>query len=423
MLTLTHSTLSDVGKVRKANEDNAGMIERADGAKIFVVCDGMGGHVGGATASKIAVMGILQFLESRDLSNCESAISDALVFANQQVYANSLHNPDLSGMGTTCVLMVIKDDECYLGHVGDSRIYLHTDRELHRLTKDHSYVQQLVDMGEISDDQAESHPRKNQIMRALGIAADVKPELGARKLSPKNGDRILMCTDGLNGMINDKQIAAILLQNSSREQCAQQLIKAALENGGKDNVTVTLIDIENSPHEQSVFLSRNPAGVEMKSRTAFYQPIQKTFWKKHQLLLIIAGSILGATVLGVSAYITFRSFNTPHIEVQQKPATPEAQSTSEVPKVEAPTDSIAVAEKKASSEDKSKSIYVELKPKKGESFDKFFARITMEAGCKAGEAEKLDFKIENKIDSLKPVIDVNRTYKMKKCTSSKAQQK
>ncbi len=415
-MTLTHSTLSDVGKVRKANEDNAGMIERADGANIFVVCDGMGGHVGGATASKIAVTGILQFLESRDLSNCESAISEALVFANQQVYANSLHNPDLHGMGTTCVLMIIKDDECYFGHVGDSRIYLHTDRELHRLTKDHSYVQQLVDMGEISDDQAESHPRKNQIMRALGIAADVQPELGARKLSPKNGDRILMCTDGLNGMINDKQIASILLQNSIREQCVQQLIKAALEHGGKDNVTATLIDIENSPHEQSVFLSRNPAGVEMKSRTAFYQPVQKTFWKKYQLPLIIAGAMLGAAILGVSAYITFKSFNTPQIEVQRKPVTPEAPPATDPPKAEAPVDSTDGPNKKASSEDRTNSIEVKLEPKEGESFDKFFARISNEAGCKMGAAEKIEFKRYNGLDLDNPVIKLNQTYKMKRCS-------
>jgi serine/threonine protein phosphatase PrpC len=418
MLTLTHTTLSDVGKVRKANEDNAGMIERTDGAKIFVVCDGMGGHVGGATASKIAVTGILQFLENRDLSNCETAISEALIFANQQVYANALNNPDLHGMGTTCVLMVIKDDECYFGHVGDSRIYLHTERELHRLTKDHSYVQQLVDMGEITDDQAESHPRKNQIMKALGIAADVQPELGARKLSPKTGDRILMCTDGLNGMINDKQIASILLQNMSREQCAQLLIKSALEHGGKDNVTATVIDIEDSPHEQSVFLSRNPVGVEMKSRTAFYQPTKKTFWKKYQVPLIIAGSVVGVAILVASAYVTINSISNSRVE--QHKASEKQDSKDKVivqsDTVKLPSDSSKV---KNSQPLKPVSVDVVLKPNKGESVDEFYSRLSKMAGCptSVGDKEKSFFKY-NQIDSKSPIIDESKSYKMRKCNDS-----
>jgi serine/threonine protein phosphatase PrpC len=417
MMTVTHTTLSDVGKVRKANEDNAGMIERPDGVLVFVVCDGMGGHVGGATASKIAVTCILQYLESRDLTNCENAISEAIIFANQQVYANALHNPDLKGMGTTCVLMVIKDDECYFGHVGDSRIYLHTDRELHRLTKDHSYVQQLVDMGEISDDEAESHPRKNQIMKALGIAADVQPELGARKLSPKKGDRILMCTDGLNGMINDKQIASLLLQNTEREQCAQFLIKSALEHGGKDNVTATVIDIEDSPHEQSVFLSRNPVGVEMKSRTAYYQPAKKTFWKKYQLPLIIAGSVVGVSILVASAYVTIQSISNSKIELQKAPA----KSDTIVNVVEqevTKNDSLDSEEVKNAKPQKPDSEYVSLKPNDGEGVEQFYSRISKEAGCQTSPATRSDFYKLNNLEDPKPSIDVNKSYKMKKCSDS-----
>lgn len=410
MLTITHSTLTDVGKVRKANEDNAGMIERPDGLKIFVVCDGMGGHVGGATASKIAVTCILQFLESRELSNCENAISEAIIFANQQVYANALHNPDLHGMGTTCVLVIVKDDECYFGHVGDSRIYLHSNRELHRLTKDHSYVQQLVDMGEISDDEAESHPRKNQIMRALGIAADVQPELGARKLSPMTGDRILMCTDGLNGMINDKQIASIMLQNTSREQCAQLLIKSALDHGGKDNVTATIIDIEDSPHEQSVFLSRNPVGVEMKSRTAFYQPTKKTFWKKYQLPLIIAGSVVGVAILVASAYVTMNSLSNSRVELNKAPAKAETPVADTI-ELYHPEDTL---NKKTiqSVTQKPVSEYIELKPTEGESVEEFYGRLVRMSGCPKERKDWLTFSDANK------TIDLNKSYKMKKCSDS-----
>ena len=153
-------SITNVGKVRKANEDNYGDTMTPNG-HLFVVCDGMGGHVGGAKASSIAVSSIIEYFMRQEFSNVIQAIDRSLSFANEQIFANALSDPTLKGMGTTAVVLIISGNDCYVGHVGDSRIYLKSDNKLNRITKDHSFVQTLVDSGVISDDEAESHPNKN----------------------------------------------------------------------------------------------------------------------------------------------------------------------------------------------------------------------------------------------------------------------
>lgn len=303
MIKFNHYSETHVGHVRKANEDNHADRACANGAHAFVVCDGMGGHVGGATASAMAMNCILDFLEKADLTDCNAAIRDACNYANTQVYATSINDPSLHGMGTTCVVMVVKDDYCYFGHVGDSRLYLYTSKELHRLTRDQSFVQMLVDRGEISDDMAESHPKKNQILQAIGIGPEIQPKTCERRVSPKKGDRFLLCTDGLNGMINDTFIASAFRNNEQLSPCGKKLIQLALDHGGRDNVTISMIEITESAHLSSDFKSENP---ELPApRTEMFAMPEKTsslksIYKKYKIHLIASCAAMCVVAVALS---------------------------------------------------------------------------------------------------------------------------
>ena len=249
-------SITNVGKVRSANEDNYGDALTPNG-HIFVVCDGMGGHVGGAKASSIAVASIIEYFQREKHSNIIQAIDRAFSFANEQIFANALSSPELKGMGTTSVVLIISGDDCYIGHVGDSRIYLKSNNKLHRITKDHSFVQTLVDSGVISDEEAESHPNKNQILKALGTSSVVEGTICQVPLQVKSGDVFLLCSDGLNGMVNDKGLE-MMLQGQNLNQSGEDLIRAALDAGGLDNVTATMVAIEESAHSISKFVDYNP---------------------------------------------------------------------------------------------------------------------------------------------------------------------
>lgn len=252
--------IEDVGKVRQAQEDSHGKADTPNGT-VFVVCDGMGGHVGGKMASSIAVKCILEHFQAQQHSNIPQALNDALLYANMQIIGYAATHPEFKGMGTTACIVVIAGDNVYIAHVGDSRIYLFLkkERQLHRITKDHSFVQTLVDAGEISDDEAENHPNKNRILKALGVKEKLQPTICANPIIAKQGDTFLICSDGLSGMMHDTVIERILMTDEVIEQKGRQLIQTALDNGGLDNVTATLVQITDSPHSKSEFTSYNPA--------------------------------------------------------------------------------------------------------------------------------------------------------------------
>ena len=157
---------TDIGCKRQANEDSMGNFETINGLAA-VVCDGMGGHVGGATASRLAVEAIHGFLDGQYYEDPREAIGEANDAANKAILHQAMIQPELQGMGSTCVLLLVRDSKVYIGHVGDSRVYLIRNRCIKQLTKDHSYVQMLVDMGQLTNEQAEHHPRKNEITNAL----------------------------------------------------------------------------------------------------------------------------------------------------------------------------------------------------------------------------------------------------------------
>lgn len=244
---------TDVGLVRQANEDSIGHQDMPWG-KVVVLCDGMGGHRGGATASGIAVRCILEFFNSDEIESIPDALEQSVSFANEQIFATALDDPDLKGMGTTCVVLVQKEEEIWLAHVGDSRAYLHQARQLHRLTRDHSFVQQLVDSGAISDEEAEKHPRKNELLSALGIRPEVTVEVTSEAILVAPGSTILLCSDGLNGMINDDQIRKLMSSGKELSQICGDLIEAAKQGGGTDNISVQLLRVEQSVHSKSRFI-------------------------------------------------------------------------------------------------------------------------------------------------------------------------
>lgn len=233
---------TDVGRKRKANEDSMGTFETVNGL-ILVVCDGMGGHVGGEMASRIAVDTIHDYMNRSLIGDPREAIGFAIEEANKAIIGYTGKHPELEGMGSTCVLLLIRDAKVYIGHVGDSRIYLIRDRHITQLTKDHSFVQTLVDEGKLTPEEAEHHPRKNEITNALGIA-DMQPATVRQEpIAPEEGDCFLLCSDGLSGMVTDKEMEHIISRKfgNNIHGCAKSLVNHANEKGGLDNITVQLV--------------------------------------------------------------------------------------------------------------------------------------------------------------------------------------
>ncbi len=297
-----NASLTHVGRVRSANEDFHADAPTVNG-HVFVVCDGMGGHVGGATASQVAVSSILEYFQREKHENIFQAIDRSLVYANEQVYARSISDPSLKGMGTTATVLVIQGEECFIGHVGDSRIYVKSDNQLFRLTKDHSFVQTLVDARVISDEEAESHPQKNQILKAIGISSSLEPTICPQPILVKQGDVFMLCSDGLNGMVNDRTME-MMVDFQDLSLTATNLINAALEAGGHDNVTVTLVGIHESSHKKSTFKHFNP--IDYKNTQEFPQTsVNKK--KPAKTVLWVATSLVLMVLIGVGLWLIYQN--------------------------------------------------------------------------------------------------------------------
>lgn len=239
---------TDVGRKRAANEDNMYNTITQNGL-VSVVCDGMGGHVGGATASKIAVSTIIENLNNVYYDDPRIAIGESIDKANRAIIQKTIEQPELAGMGSTCVLLLVRSGKVYIGHVGDSRIYLVRSKRIVQLTKDHSYVQMLVDCGEITKEQAEHHPRKNEITNALGIPNMSPATVAEDAIIPEAGDCFVLCSDGLSGMVSDDTICKIISRQSemNAQERVDRLVALANENGGVDNITIQLVEFPVSP--------------------------------------------------------------------------------------------------------------------------------------------------------------------------------
>ena len=310
-IKIEQAGLTDIGNVRKGNEDSFGFVESIHGP-LFTVCDGMGGHVGGATASQIAVKCILEYISSSNLASPSVEINNAIVVANQEILDAAHAHPELKGMGTTCTVLLVTKDSIHIGYVGDSRIYVLSDNRLYRITKDHSFVQTLVDAGVISDSEAESHPRKNELTRALGVRQVVEPTISQQPITPKKGDVFMLCSDGLCGLVNDSSMQEILTKNYDLNAAAQELINAAKNAGGHDNITVQLLRVNESPYQRSSFPDFSPK--ENLSNTMVQTPNMemqipagRTGMKFNKMQLIVASLIFVILILGT--ILTVDSFS------------------------------------------------------------------------------------------------------------------
>ena len=230
---LSWGARSDVGLVREHNEDS--YLVRAP---VFAVCDGMGGHAAGEVASSIAVNAIA--------ANAPQHADDLLLgaaveAANTAIITGALNGEGKQGMGCTATCALLEDDRMAIAHVGDSRIYLLHSGTLVRLTHDHSYVEELVEAGEITADEARVHPSRSVITRALGSDPDMYADHFTIGVSI--GDRIILCSDGLSSMVEDSEIEAVAVSSPSPQAAADNLVAAALTEGGHDNVTVIVVDV------------------------------------------------------------------------------------------------------------------------------------------------------------------------------------
>ena len=232
------------GKLRTNNEDYF-LNSEIEGGHIFVICDGMGGHNGGEIASKIAANALVDFFKSSKIDNIPFQFNMALAETHRVILSEANKSTSLKGMGTTLVAIIIYNQKCYLAHIGDSRAYAIFDDQMISLTKDHSLVQHLIDAGELTEKEAQSHPRRNVITKALGTSFDSKDDYFDGEISLPENSYLLLCTDGLNGMINDQEILeAFTLKDP--ERIAESLIQKALEAGGNDNITVSVLKVESS---------------------------------------------------------------------------------------------------------------------------------------------------------------------------------
>ncbi len=244
---------TDIGRSRHSNQDTFSTLKIADDLYFFLVCDGMGGANGGEEASRIAAEIATANIE-RDLDlvlhdkdlDTDKYIPKILAFAareaNLAVYDRAQEKPELSGMGTTFVGAVVYGSTLYAANVGDSRLYIVRDGSANQITRDHSYVQYLVDLGVMTSTQAESSSKRNIITRAIGTDETVDPDTYTVTLEPDS--YILLCSDGLSTMVDRAETARIICGPGSIEEKVSSLIDAANENGGRDNITVVLAETD-----------------------------------------------------------------------------------------------------------------------------------------------------------------------------------
>jgi PPM family protein phosphatase len=234
---------TDVGMIRAGNED-AFFADANEHRGLFIVADGMGGHAAGEVASEMAVQIVTRELTSvNDLSidDVNHAISKAVRTANRAIYDRTLAEVDKQGMGTTVSLLMLGGTRYAIGQVGDSRVYLLRNGQLHQLTKDHSYVQEQVDAGFLTPEQARYHPYSNVITRCVGAAEQVEPDVFTG--SVLTGDLFLVASDGLTGMVDDRRLLQLLMQRQPPQRLVDLLIREANGRGGLDNITAIVVQV------------------------------------------------------------------------------------------------------------------------------------------------------------------------------------
>jgi len=244
--------LTHVGMVREENQDWYAFYEPAEEeelcrkGRVLVVCDGMGGHNGGLVASHVAVEKFLEAVVEEGASDPDGILSRSMNWANRAVREQGSRDPKLYNMGTTCVALLVRGSELWTAHVGDSRAYLFRDGEVQQITHDHTYLNDLIDMGLLTPEQARNHPERNIITRCVGMADELQVEMN--RLLAKPGDIFLLCSDGLYNHVEDEEMREAVLTLDAQPAC-QALVDLANERGGEDNITVAILRILQIPDD------------------------------------------------------------------------------------------------------------------------------------------------------------------------------
>jgi serine/threonine protein phosphatase PrpC len=250
------ANLTDVGCERTHNEDNYSYAEPEDDAewlkrgRLVVVADGMGGQAGGQIASTLAVDAVREVFLNGPAEDPPAALVAAYQSAHGAIQQYVREHPELAGMGTTCTAAILHDGQLTYGQVGDSRLYLLRSDTIVQLTRDQSYVQQMVDSGVISAEEAQTHPSRNILTSALGSDSTVKADFAEAPIPLQARDILLLCTDGLHGLVSDAEMLAASSQNSPREAC-RKLVDLAKERGGPDNITIQIVRIDGTAAAQT----------------------------------------------------------------------------------------------------------------------------------------------------------------------------
>lgn len=242
-MELTVAARSDVGMIRSGNEDSF-FAHATKERGIFIVADGMGGHAAGEVASEMSVQIVSR--ELQDLLDvygevAREKVAESLRIANRAIYDRTIQEADKQGMGTTVSMLVVSGARYLIGQVGDSRVYLLRDGALRQLTKDHSYVQEQVDAGFLTPEQARYHPYSNVITRCVGASDTVEPDTYVGEMKP--GDVFLVASDGLTGMVDDRRLQQLLLSRASAGRVVDALIAEANYRGGLDNITAVVVQV------------------------------------------------------------------------------------------------------------------------------------------------------------------------------------
>lgn len=240
------ASLSDLGCQRENNEDRYSYWEPSSDeqfkarGRLVSVADGMGGYEGGQEASRIAIESVEEAYANGAGSDPQSLLAAGFHLAHQKIMEYADRHPDLQGMGTTCTTVALLGTRLYFAHIGDSRLYLVRDSTISRLTHDHSYVGRLIDNGIISPEEAESHPQRHILTAALGAGSDVEPDGPANPIELRSRDTLVLCTDGLWGIVHDDEIRTTI-ESLSPEKACHKLVQMARDRGGPDNITLQVL--------------------------------------------------------------------------------------------------------------------------------------------------------------------------------------
>lgn len=237
---------TDTGKIRQHNEDDAGIFKGKDEFILAVVADGMGGHLAGDVASKMAVKAMGEKWNEAETiptapSECEKWLIEQILSVNSKIYDHAQAHEECQGMGTTIVCALFTGKTVSVAHIGDSRCYLLQDDDFVQVTEDHSLVNELVRTGEISREDAEHHPRKNVLTKALGT--DQSVSIDTRSFDIEPGDKLLLCSDGLTNKVEGTELKDILQSDSAPQEKVNLLVDKANQNGGEDNITAVLLEL------------------------------------------------------------------------------------------------------------------------------------------------------------------------------------